>query len=105
MQHSSRWSNTQNICNIKEILNMKRFSRQEIEKKVNDVLVDKLGIGYSDVKPDAQLEQDFGADSLDAVEIVMELEREFYITVTDDEAESMASWKVSDVYDLVERLL
>jgi len=83
---------------------MKKFSRQEIEKKVNDVLVDKLGIGYSDVKPDAQLEQDFGADSLDAVEILMELEKEFYISIRDDEVDSMTSWKVSDVYDLVERL-
>ncbi len=83
---------------------MKKFSRQEIEKKVNDVLVDKLGIGYSDIKSDAQLEQDFGADSLDAVEIVMELEKEFYLTIRDDEVDSMASWKVSDVYDLVERL-
>ena len=83
---------------------MKKFNRQEIEKKVNDVLVDKLGIGYSDVKPDAQLEQDLGADSLDAVDILMELEKEFYITIQDDDIYSMTSCKVSDVYDLVERL-
>lgn len=83
---------------------MKKFSRQEIEKKVNDVLVDKLGIGYSDVKPDAQLEQDFGADSLDAVDIVMELEHEFSIAITDEEMYELSMAKVSDVYDLVERL-
>ncbi len=83
---------------------MKKYSKQEIEKKVNDVLVDKLGIGYSDVKPDAQLEQDLGADSLDAVDILMELEKEFYITIQDDDIDSMTSCKVSDVYDLVERL-
>ena len=84
---------------------MKKLSRQEIEKKVNDVLVDKLGIGYSEIKPDAQLEQDFNADSLDAVEISMELEHEFSIAITDNDMYVMTMGKVSDVYDLVERLL
>lgn len=83
---------------------MKKYSRQEIEKKVNDVLVEKLEIGYSEIKPDAQLEQDFGADSLDAVDIVMELERVFNITIKDEEFDSVDSWKVSDIYDLVDRL-
>ena len=83
---------------------MKKFSRQEIEKKVNDVLVGKLGIGYSEIKPDAQLEHDFNADSIDAVVIVMELEKEFDIIIKDDEVYSMTSWKVRDIYDLVERL-
>ena len=83
---------------------MKKLSRQEIENKVNDVLVDKLGIGYSEIKPDAQLEQDFNADSLDAVEITMELEREFNITIADNDMYGMTMGKVSDVYELVERL-
>lgn len=83
---------------------MKKFSREEIEKKVNDVLIDKLGIGYSEIKPDAQLKQDFNADSLDAVGIVMELEHEFSISITDEELGGLTSCKVSDVYDLVERL-
>ena len=84
---------------------MKKLSRQEIEKKVNGVLVDKLGIDYSEIKPDAQLEQDFNADSLDAVEITIELEREFYITIADNDMYGMTIGKVSDVYDLVEKLL
>ena len=83
---------------------MKKFSRQEIEKKVNDVLVDKLGIGYSEITPDAQLVHDFNADSLDAVDIVMELEKEFDIIIKDDELDSIHSSKVSDVYDFIERL-
>lgn len=58
---------------------MKKFSRQEIETKVNEVLVDKLGISESEVRPETKLEDDFGADSLDAVEIVMELERVRYL--------------------------
>lgn len=84
---------------------MKKFSREEIEKKVNDVLVGKLGIGYSEIKPDAQLGRDFNADSLDAVDIVMELEHEFSIAITDEEMYELSMAKVSDVYDLVERLL
>jgi acyl carrier protein len=50
------------------------MEREKIEKKANDVLVDVLGIDYSEIKNDAVLEDDFGADSLDAVEIVMGLE-------------------------------
>ncbi len=84
---------------------MKKLSRQEIEKKVNDILVDKLGIGYSEIKPDAQLKQDFNADSLDAVDIVIGLEHEFSISITDEEMDELSMAKVSDVYDLVERLL
>ncbi len=83
---------------------MKKFSRQEIETKVNEVLVDKLGVSESEVRPEAKLEDDFGADSLDAVEIVMELEREFGISISDEELDGVTSCKVSDVYDLVERL-
>ena len=48
------------------------MERDKIEKKVNDVLNDVLGIDYSEIKDDAVLEDDFGADSLDAVEIVMD---------------------------------
>lgn len=83
---------------------MKKLSRQEIETKVNEVLVDKLGVSESEVRPEAKLEDDFVADSLDAVVIVMELEREFGISISDEELDGVTSCKVSDVYDLVERL-
>lgn len=83
---------------------MKKFSRQEIESKVNDILVDKLGVSEIEVKPEATLKDELGADSLDAVEIVMELEREFGISISDEELDGVTSCKVSEVYDLVERL-
>ena len=83
---------------------MKKFSRQEIESKVNDILVDKLGVSEIEVKPEATLKDELGADSLDAVEIVMELEREFGISISDEELNDVTSCKVSEVYDLVERL-
>lgn len=84
---------------------MKKFSRTEIEKKVNDILVDKLGVGYSGIKDDSRLKQDFDADSLDTIEIVIDLEHEFGISISDEEMDFILSSKVVDVYDFVERLL
>lgn len=81
------------------------MEREKIEKKVNDVLNDVLGIEYSEIKDDAVLEDDFGADSIDAVEIVMELEREFGISIPDEKMYSNESCTVKDVYDLVDGLL
>ena len=56
------------------------MKRDEIEKRVNDVLNEVLGVDYSEIKGDAVLSDDLDADSLDAVEIVMELEHEFGIS-------------------------
>lgn len=83
----------------------KKLSREEIEKKVNDIIVDKLGIDPSEVKADAVLATEYQADSLDAVEICMELEKEFYIDIENELFDTAHLLKVSDVYDLVgERL-
>lgn len=79
--------------------------REKIEEKVNDVLNDVFGIDYSEIKDDAVLADDFGADSLDAIEIVMELEQEFGISIPDENVYGNESCTVKDVYDLVEGLL
>lgn len=86
---------------------MKKLSRQEIEKKVNDILVDVLGIGYDEIKDDVALATDLYADSLDAVDIVMNLEHEFGISIPDEKmyGSENENCTVKDVYDLVERLL
>ena len=84
---------------------MKKFSREEIEKKVSEILADKLGVDENLVKPDSILANDLGADSLDAVEIVMELEHEFDISITDSDMVAMALCKVSEICDLVEKAL
>ena len=81
------------------------MNREEIERKVNDVLNDVLGIAYSEIKDDSVLEDDFGADSLDAVEIVMELEREFGISIPDEKLYGSESCTVKDIYDLVQQSL
>lgn len=80
------------------------MKKEEIEKKVNYIIVDKLRVSNDDVKPDALMEDDLGADSLDAVEITLDLEREFGITISDEDMDGLANCKVSDIYDLVNRL-
>jgi len=77
------------------------MERTDIEKKVQDILVDKLGLDASEVKPEANLKDDLGADSLDEAELIMETEKEFGIGITDDEAEQVKT--VADLCDLVER--
>ena len=68
----------------------------EIESKVNAIIVDKLGVEASEVKPEASFTNDLGADSLDTVELIMEFEKEFGINIPDDQAE-----KISTVGDAI----
>jgi len=56
-----------------------------IEQKVKEIIVEKLGVEESEVTLDASFENDLGADSLDAVELIMEFEKEFGITIPDDQ--------------------
>ena len=60
-----------------------------IADKVKDIIVDKLGVEGSEVTPEASFANDLGADSLDTVELVMELEEEFDISIPDDAAEKI----------------
>ena len=69
----------------------------EIEARVKAIIVDKLGVDESEVTPTASFTNDLGADSLDTVELIMELEKEFGISIPDDQAE-----KISTVQDAVE---
>ena len=55
----------------------------EIESKVKDIIVDKLGVDEAEVKPEASFTNDLGADSLDTVELIMEFENEFSIFISD----------------------
>ena len=63
----------------------------EIEAKVKDIIVDKLGVDEADVKPEASFTNDLGADSLDTVELIIEFEKEFGISIPDDKAEKIAT--------------
>ena len=72
----------------------------EIEERVTAIIVDKLGVNASDVKPEATFAQDLGADSLDTVELIMEFEKEFGITIPDDKAEGITT--VGDAISYIE---
>jgi len=61
------------------------------EVRVKEIIVEQLGVNEDQVTPEAKLLEDLGADSLDAVELVMAIEEEFGIEVPDDEAEGLLS--------------
>lgn len=63
----------------------------EIESKVRDIIVDKLGVDAAEVSAEKSFTSDLGADSLDTVELIMELEKEFGVTIPDDDAEKIAT--------------
>ena len=81
---------------LKKILNM-----SEIATKVKAIIVDKLGVDEKDVTLEASFTNDLGADSLDTVELIMELEKEFDIQIPDDEAEKIAT--VGDAVAFIEK--
>ncbi|MBQ7388784.1 MAG: acyl carrier protein [Paludibacteraceae bacterium] len=61
----------------------------EISEKVKAIIVDKLGVQLSEVTEDANFNTDLGADSLDTVEMIMDFEKEFGISIPDEEAEKI----------------
>lgn len=75
----------------------------EIFKRVKDVIADKLDGYYApkEITPESKLKDDLGADSLDMVSIVMGLEDEFGIEITDSDANGWVS--VADVVTLIEK--
>ena len=72
----------------------------EVAEKVKAIIVDKLGVEASEVTPEASFTNDLGADSLDTVELIMEFEKEFGISIPDDQAEKLAT--VGDAISYVE---
>ncbi len=64
-------------------------SREEIYAQVKDVLVDQLGIDEADITEEASFQEDLDADSLDLVELIMELEDQFGIKISDDDAQGI----------------
>ena len=63
----------------------------DITSRVKAIIVDKLGVDETEVTPEATFTNDLGADSLDTVELIMELEKEFNITIPDDQAEKITT--------------
>ena len=66
-----------------------------LENKVRDIIVEQLGVEADRVKSEASFIDDLGADSLDIVELVMDMEEEFDVEIPDEEAEKLKT--VNDV--------
>jgi acyl carrier protein len=67
------------------------MSKDEILAKVRDILVDQLGVDADDVKVEASFQDDLNADSLDLVELIMELEDQFNVKISDEEAQTITT--------------
>lgn len=63
----------------------------DIKEKVTKIIVDKLGVEEYEVTAEASFTNDLGADSLDTVELIMEFEKEFNISIPDEQAEKIAT--------------
>jgi len=68
----------------------------DVETKVKEIIVNKLGVDDGQVTPEASFTNDLGADSLDTVELVMEFEKAFNLQIPDEDAE-----KISTVGDAI----
>jgi acyl carrier protein len=75
----------------------------DVLERVTKIIVDRLGVDESQVTLGASFKDDLGADSLDVVELVMELEDEFNMEISDDDAEKIAS--VGDAVNYINSLV
>ncbi len=73
----------------------------EVAQRVKSIIVDKLGVEETEVTETASFTNDLGADSLDTVELIMEFEKEFNISIPDDQAEKIST--VGDAIAYVEQ--
>jgi acyl carrier protein len=64
-------------------------TREEVYDRVKEVLVDKLGVDEGEITEDAAFQEDLDADSLDLVELIMELEDQFHIKISDEDAQKI----------------
>lgn len=72
----------------------------DIFNRVKKIVVDRLGVDEADVKMESSFKDDLGADSLDVVELVMELEDEFDLEISDEDAEKITT--VGEVVKYIE---
>jgi len=69
-------------------------------EKLRAIIAEELGVDKDEVTPEASLSEDLGADSLDAVELIMAIEEEFDVEIEDSEATKIKT--VQDILDYLE---
>ena len=69
-----------------------------VEDKVKKIIAEKLSVDLEEVLPEASFVDDLGADSLDLVELIMSMEEEFDIDISDEDAETIATVKDTIAY-------
>jgi len=69
------------------------------QEKINEVIAEKLGVDIKEVVPEAHIIDDLGADSLDVVELIMSLEEELNVEISDEEAEQLTT--VQSIYNFI----
>jgi len=74
-----------------------------VSERLKKIIVDQLGVDESEVVPSASFVEDLNADSLDLVELIMSLEEEFKLQISDEDAEKIAT--VQDAEDYIEEHL
>jgi acyl carrier protein len=72
----------------------------DVESRVRDIISEQLGVAANEVTPEASFIEDLGADSLDIVELVMALEEEYGMEISDEDAEKIRT--VKDVVDYIQ---
>jgi acyl carrier protein len=70
---------------------LKYYDMSDIASRVKKIIVDKLGVDEAEVTNEASFTNDLGADSLDTVELIMEFEKEFNISIPDEQAETITT--------------
>jgi acyl carrier protein len=73
----------------------------DVAAKVKAIIVDKLGVDETEVTPTATFTNDLGADSLDTVELIMEFEKEFGVSIPDEDTEKIVN--VGDAISYIEK--
>jgi acyl carrier protein len=79
--------------------NHKEVFLMSIEDKVRKIIAEKLSVDMEEVIPEASFVDDLGADSLDLVELIMSMEEEFDVEISDEDAEKITT--VKDAYNYV----
>lgn len=74
---------------------------QSVYEEVKQLIVERMGVDASKITPETTFRDDLGADSLDVVELVMEMEDQFGVEVSDDDAEDMTT--VGKVAEFIEK--